>query len=150
MLTNGESGSLICENVHIEGFKVGITIPRRGVNSVSGGLMKNHHNLIVQEAVEPNREITISGVEFSPAKGGDREQFDVVMLGRGDWLMNPRRFLSRWHADELANLPMQFANDTVHLNGHRVFFNQQSPNGPPARGSCGWFDRSNQQQAAFR
>jgi len=134
ILTNGESGSFVCENVTVAGFAVGITVPRRGTNAISGGRLDNRRNIIIQEAVAPGREVAIRGVEFVEPRSSWEDPFDIVMLGRGDWLGSKRRFPSRWHADELANLPMQFERDVVHLDQQRIYFNQQAHDARPLAG----------------
>ena len=55
VLTNGESGELVCENVRIEGVDLDIMVPRQGRSSFTGGYLRNRRNIVIQEPAITSR-----------------------------------------------------------------------------------------------
>ena len=124
--TSRLSGDMTFENVHIEGFAVGLRAPPSGQNVIRHGYFNNVQNLVIGTATRPDRSILVTGdIEFGMLPG-DRlaagRQQDIV-LGVHLWTNQKR-------------LEPVFAHDSILLdygpfNLQRVYFPEQMPASVP-------------------
>jgi hypothetical protein len=62
---NTMTENLVLENVRVEGFNVGVVLPRRGENALHGAILANGKNIQLATANKPGRHIEMSDISFS-------------------------------------------------------------------------------------
>ena len=113
---NDVTGDVEVLNPRVEGFAVGVGVPRRGDNVVHGGLLNNVQNVQVTDANEPGRSVRVSAVRFgrlSPAALAGRRQYDLFVKSAG---LSP-------DAKDLARV---FSDDMIRIDGREAFRPEQA------------------------
>jgi hypothetical protein len=112
---NDATGDVEVLNPRVEGFAVGVGVPRRGDNVVHGGLLNNIQNVQVTDATQAGRSVQVSAVRFgrlAPVALAGRDQYDLFVKPAG---LSPE-------ANDLARV---FSDDTIRVNGREAFRPEQ-------------------------
>ncbi len=121
VLANHVTRNITYQGLHVEGYTIGVQLPRAGTNVVSGGYFNNVENLLVQTATAAGRSIVVTaGVTFgtlTPEALNGRQQTMVTMLANFDPLN--------------SSISHVFATDTVVLDfgefvAQQVYFLEQA------------------------
>jgi hypothetical protein len=120
------TGEITFENVHIEGFEIGLRAPPRGANAIHNGYFRNVQNIVITSPTRPHRSVRISGdIEFAPLPDDSpfsQRQQDIVLA------------VHLWMNQEI--LAPVLATDTVVLDygpfdGHQAHYPEQLPTAVP-------------------
>jgi len=114
---NDASENLVYRNVFIEGYFVGVDLPRGGDNVIDGGTFRNSNNIAIVSA-ERERTILIRDVEFRHIDGFNSHK-DIWMI-------------SRFGGDDLWALESdRITIDYGRFSNARLFFREQHPDFVP-------------------
>lgn len=72
-----ETGEMIYENLHVEGWGIGLAVPLEGSQRIEGGYYDNKKNILISTPFGPGRTIEINKVRFGTSSG--KEQWNILM-----------------------------------------------------------------------
>ncbi len=108
------------ENVTVEGWGTGISMPRNGANVVEGGVFNNIVNIDIRTAGDVKRTIDLNGnIDFrTPAPEALRDRIAWNIFLRGDF-QPKHNDLTRMFNPDVIRL------GTVNLNGKQLYYREQ-------------------------
>jgi hypothetical protein len=123
---NNVTRNITFENLHVEGYNIGLYVPRRGDTTIVGGYFNNIRNIYIQTAVKPDRTVLITGdvvfgtLSESALRG--RTQYRVEMVSN----FNPFKY----------SIEHVFYSDTVTLDFgefdmQRLYYESQTADSVP-------------------
>jgi RNA polymerase sigma factor (sigma-70 family) len=113
-------GFLTLENVTIDGYRIGCSLPPRGIHVIKGGLINGIRKLIVPTPF--GGKVVVEGVKFGKMKG---EEPQPILFGPdpfGPWL---------YGVPPYSNWTRKFQPFEFIYNGKQVYHDDQKPDAVP-------------------
>ncbi|MCH9651708.1 MAG: G8 domain-containing protein [Deltaproteobacteria bacterium] len=127
---NSTTGSLTFDNVHVEGFRIGIDLPTRGDNAVRNSYLNNHRNIRVRLLRNRGFDATLENLEFGTLDVP--RQFDIFMEG---WSAESGETPHRADLSGLFERARVIVKGTKPgLDGKQIYFREQAWNAFPYNG----------------
>lgn len=127
---NSTTGSLTFDNVHVEGFRIGIDLPTRGDNAVRNSYLNNHRNIRVRLLRNRGFDATLENLEFGTLDVP--RQFDIFMEG---WSAESSETPHRADLSGLFERARVIVKGTAPgLDGQQIYFREQARNAFPFNG----------------
>ncbi len=80
---NGGTSNITFQNLHVEGYAIGLKAPRRGDNIIDGGFFNNQDNILFNTPLQEETRLEIRGpIQFGtlpPIVTGGRTQQEIVL-----------------------------------------------------------------------
>ncbi len=127
---NSSTGGITYEGVHVEGFRIGIDLPTRGVNAVRNSYLNNHRNIRVRLIRNSGFDAVLENLEFGTLDVP--RQFDIFMEG---WSAEDGETPRRADLSGLFERSrLRVVGTDPKLDGKQIYFSEQGRTAFPYNG----------------
>jgi hypothetical protein len=119
---NDETSSIICENLTVIDFEVGVYVPRGGGNVVKDCTFRCHKSIYIQNPTLPKRTIDLQGNHFENFHHPklEKKQAHKIYLEEKNTMKLPPENAGDWS--------IKFESDQITYNEQQVYFQSQARN----------------------